>query len=156
MATAPDPTKPFRVLALQPYITWAGSRGAVGDVVTFPAGAKPPLWGKVLPETDEKQRQEVLAALRKSSARPALATMSEINKANADLQSALSGDDGKAQTARGAAEALAKAEAQAEKERKAALAEIMKAAGMQPQLPAPADATPPAPAGDTTLEDLLR
>lgn len=81
--------------------------------IVVPEGTRFPSWAQRLPD-DAKSAQEamenVLKKLAANHSRPALATMSEINRANADLMAAMGASDTTPPTAAQAAVAAAAAE----------------------------------------------
>lgn len=135
-ASAAESPKVVSAVAVRPAFH-NGHRVRTNDPVTFGPGEPIPKWAKVLPSDPAARLREFQAITAKAkAAKPPLATMSEINRANADLQTAMSAPAaGAPQTSRETSEAVARLSVAA------ATAE-------------PAAATPPADAGPT-VEDLL-
>ncbi len=134
-----------RVLVKQPAFVH-GVRRKPGQVVTIsmPPGGKPPLWGEVLPENPVDAKAVLKAAYDKLDAhhkRPALATMSELNRANADLSAVTAYNGGTPPTAAQAAVAAAAGE---------------KAAAAAASAEQAADAKATSETGGDSMEDILR
>lgn len=109
--------KRFRVLVTRTAF-YGGALRAPGTTlsITLVPGAKFPSWAKKLPDSPEEAEAELKAAhaaLAAHQKRPALATMSELNRANADLTAAMGETDTKPPTAAQASVAAAAAEKKA-------------------------------------------